>query len=197
MLNLWRCCTFLLKQGHALTRRGFSERALDRFLAMPYNKIVHIECYGVAMGATRSKIARENDRVQVAKMYLEGKTQQQIADALGIDQSTVSRDLKAIYKNWQSAAVEDIAKLRGVQLARYNMLYREVFSVWETKKSPAHMKRIIEILAAINKLLGLDQPELFVSFDIDYRNLTDEELERIARGEHPSTVLATTGSSGA
>ena len=54
------------------------------------------------MGRTpQEKVRIEKRRQLVADMYVKGSTQSQIAHQLGIAQSTVSVDLKAIRREWR------------------------------------------------------------------------------------------------
>ena len=55
----------------------------------------------------RSKIQRDRDRATVAELRLKGWTQQQIADYLEVDQSTISRDLRVLEQQWKESALRD------------------------------------------------------------------------------------------
>jgi len=64
-------------------------------------------------------------------MYLRGALQSDIADELGVNQSTVSRDLKALHDAWQQSALADIDQAKGRELARIDELERTYWTAWE------------------------------------------------------------------
>lgn len=76
-----------------------------------------------------SQIAR--DRQREADLYLQGWLQVDIAAELGIDQSTVSRDLKALQKDWLNSALRDFDELKAQELAKIDRLEREYWRAWE------------------------------------------------------------------
>lgn len=69
-------------------------------------------------------------RQQVASRYLAGETQWEIAEALGVNQSTVSRDLTHLHGVWQEAGVRDLDEAKGVELAKIDALEREYWQAW-------------------------------------------------------------------
>lgn len=75
-----------------------------------------------------SELAR--DKRQIARWYLAGMKQAEIAEKLGIDQSTVSRDLKALQAEWQESTLIDIDAERRKALARIDQLEIEYYEAW-------------------------------------------------------------------
>ena len=70
------------------------------------------------------------DRRRIADLYLQGQTQVNIAEELGIGQATVSRDLKAIQKSWKLATLVDFNEARAQELAKIDRLEREYWTAW-------------------------------------------------------------------
>ncbi len=73
---------------------------------------------------------RENVRIeqrgqQVADLYVKGSTQAQIARQLGMAQSTVSADLKAIRREWRDSMIRDFDEAMTVELKKLEHLERE------------------------------------------------------------------------
>ena len=65
---------------------------------------------GVCMAPRkRTNIQIEDDRREIASLYLQGKTQQVIADRLHMTRQMVGYDLKAIQRRWR----EDTARRRA------------------------------------------------------------------------------------
>ena len=84
--------------------------------------------------AQRSMVSRlqiQQRRTTVARLYLQQRTQGEMAAELGVDQGTICRDLKAIQAEWQRQRLDDFhhAKLR--ELARIDRLEREYWDAWE------------------------------------------------------------------
>lgn len=78
------------------------------------------------MAKQRSDTERQRDRRQINDLYLQGWNQTEIADKLGIDQSTVSRDIKTLKAEWvkqRNGLVEEFE-------AKYRLIYREAYLAW-------------------------------------------------------------------
>lgn len=107
--------------------------------------------------------AREIDiqarRAKVTALLLAGVTNQtQIAEQLQVDQSTISRDIKAIEKQWQESAVQDIAAAKGKDLQRTERLIQ---ALWQDaiKGKWLATDRVISLMQHRAKLLGLEAPQ--------------------------------------
>jgi hypothetical protein len=70
-------------------------------------------------------------------MYLRGRLQAEIAEELGIAQSTVSRDLKALHEEWRQSALIDINEAKARELARIDELERTYWAAWERSREDA------------------------------------------------------------
>jgi len=82
------------------------------------------------MATPRSKIQREKDRETVARLYLRGVSQMDIAAEVGVNQSTVSRDLKALQKAWRESSLIDINEAKQRELAKIDELERTYWEAW-------------------------------------------------------------------
>lgn len=102
--------------------------------------------------ARRLEIAQR--RQQVAQMRMANVPVEQIAASLGIDDTTVYKDIKATL---DAALVRAGEELRGMQIMRYEELIK---SIWLAAKA-GNLKaidRLLDIMAAENKLIGADAP---------------------------------------
>lgn len=134
----------------------------------------------------RSKSQIAKDRRVIARMYLSGSLQVEIAEKLGLDQSTVSRDLKTLNDEWLQSALIDFNEARALELQRINNLEIIYFEAWQrscedaetvvkkikgdgdkelqqTTKGQAGDPRFLSgvqwCIERRCKLLGLDEPE--------------------------------------
>ena len=85
-------------------------------------------------GRAQQKVNLANRRRQVAEMYNEGRFQSDIAADLGVNQSTVSRDIAWNLKQWALLTVRDIDLAKGEELAKINKLEREWWGLYTYSK---------------------------------------------------------------
>ena len=69
-------------------------------------------------------------RARVARLYLQKELQRDIAETLGIDKSTVSRDLKAIREAWRASALIDIGEAIIRELEALDVIESELWQAW-------------------------------------------------------------------
>ncbi|MBD1842482.1 helix-turn-helix domain-containing protein [Cyanobacteria bacterium FACHB-63] len=87
------------------------------------------------MGRPRKKVQRDRDRASIAELRLKGWSQQRIAEYLEVDQSTVSRDLVALERQWKESSLRDFDAERGMQLEKLDLLEREYWDAWERSQA--------------------------------------------------------------
>jgi len=168
------------------------------------------------MRSTRTTLRVLQRRQAVASRYLRGESQATIARALGVTQQQISLDLQAIHALWLAAALRDTDALKAEQRAKIDAVEREAWAAWHRSQQPREMtvteatdggetprrknsvRRegqagapcflavILTCVARRCTLLGLDEPQRFL---IDWDRLSDEQVERLARGEPPQQVL--------
>jgi transcriptional regulator with XRE-family HTH domain len=73
-------------------------------------------------------------RTEVARRYLQGEMQEQIAQSFGVTQGQISQDLKAIRAAWLASAVRDFDALKAQELAKIDAVEREYWLAWERSK---------------------------------------------------------------
>lgn len=82
------------------------------------------------MGVHRSRAQIARHRKLIAAMYLRGSLQAEIAKSIGISQPTVSRDIKALHKQWIGDAKRDFNEAVGKELAKIDVLEQEYWQGW-------------------------------------------------------------------
>lgn len=129
-------------------------------------------------GQTKAEVVERRHRV--AELYLQGWPQHRIAAEVGVDQSTVSRDLKAIQKEWLASSLRNFDELRAQELAKIDRLEaqaQESFALsqqpapdemarypvtgqpWVKPGDPRWIAQIERCIMLRCKLLGLDAPQ--------------------------------------
>ncbi len=125
------------------------------------------------------KVEIQERRRKVAILYLQHHmSQEDIARALGIHQSTVSRDLKALEEQWQKEAMQTIEKVKARELAELDMMEREAALQYQQTKSLKWFNARLKIKERRARLLGLDAPvtlNFAEPFQIVFRWEDDED----------------------
>lgn len=98
----------------------------------------------------RSTSQEEADRRNVARLYLSGRLQSEIAEELGISQTTVSRDIKYLTDEWKQERVYDINEAKARELAKIDNLELIYFDAWERSRKNAGVKTKKEIKIGID-----------------------------------------------
>lgn len=107
----------------------------------------------------RAEIERAARRLRVADLLVSGTTDQvTIAGLLSVNQSTVSRDIKAIESQWRERAAEAIDLAKGLDLARAERLIEVLWSDALNGKLPV-MDRVLALMQHRARLLGLSAPD--------------------------------------
>ena len=78
---------------------------------------------------TREQILK--DRVEIARLYLEGWPQWQIGEKFGFSHQQISHELKAIRAEWRAAAVRGFDEAKARELAKLDNLEREYWEAWQ------------------------------------------------------------------
>lgn len=165
------------------------------------------------MQSSRETTEIAHRRQQVAERYLRGDYQTTIAQSLGVDTATISRDLKALRELWLTSAIRDFDAAKAQELAKIDEVERAAWSGWtrsqEDKEisfsevgvkgtrsgsrsegqsgNAAFLTTILTCIERRCAILGLDAPK---RFSIKWDELTPEQEERLARGEPPEKVLS-------
>jgi hypothetical protein len=85
--------------------------------------------------SSSEQLAIESRRAQVASLFLQGiKRQSELAVRVGVDRSTVSRDLKVLNTRWKEAGVRNLDAAKGQELERLDLLEREAWACFEKSK---------------------------------------------------------------
>jgi hypothetical protein len=121
------------------------------------------------MQPKRTPFERERDLEREARLYLEGLTQQEIAEVVGVSQQQVSDDLAEVRQRWSASAVDALAERRAFELAKIDNLERvawEAFYASQTERAdgslspgdPRFLDKVLRCVMARVKILGLAAP---------------------------------------
>ena len=80
-------------------------------------------------------------RYEVAKMNRKGMTLAEIGEKLGVDASTVCRDMAWVREEWRKSVAEDYDHARAVELAKLNFVEKCCWDAWEGR-GPVQETRI-------------------------------------------------------
>jgi hypothetical protein len=70
-------------------------------------------------------------RADIARRYLRGQKQWEIARDLGVTQQAVSQQLRKLHQQWRERAAGDLAAKRAEELAKIDQLEAAYWDAWE------------------------------------------------------------------
>ncbi len=79
----------------------------------------------------RTALEIERDRAEISSLYIRGWFQTAIATKLGLSQSQISYDLKAIQERWHADTARDLDADKAKELSKLDALEREYWQAWE------------------------------------------------------------------
>jgi len=86
-------------------------------------------------------------------LYLQGWIQADIAERLKINQTTVSRDLKALQADWIKSTLRNFDEMKAEELAKVDRLEREYWRGWERSCEDAETVRREGDVARVEKVV--------------------------------------------
>lgn len=95
-------------------------------------------------GQKRTKIQREYDRQEIAKLRLREYTQLEIATELNVSLSTVKRELVRLQADWQAEARADTKAVKAIELQRLDAVMREAWKGWDRSLRDSQTKTVEE-----------------------------------------------------
>lgn len=148
----------------------------------------------------------------VAELYLKGWTQVDIVRHVDVRQPTISSDLATLHRQWRESSPRDFDAIREAQLQKLDHLEREAWAAygrsagtrnrkrlvardgvkiseieqWEETGDRRYLRIVQDCIAKRCELLDMKAPlrmNLRVSRDTDMRELSNEDLEAIVRGD--------------
>ena len=85
----------------------------------------------------RSEAQRERDLVEIARRLLRRESQQSIAEALGLAQSLISKEVKLLKSRWRDRAVLDFHDFLAEELALSYHVEAEAWKGWAASRTAA------------------------------------------------------------
>ena len=103
-----------------------------------------------------NKMAKSERQRKAARMYLTGKTQYMIADMLGVNVSTICRDLADVAKTWKDEAIKDISLVKEMELKKLDTLEAQAAEMYESTLEAKWLDIRLKAMDRRTKLIGLD-----------------------------------------
>lgn len=124
------------------------------------------------------------------QLRLRGYTYRAIAAQLGISEASSHRLVTNVMERTVKRANESADQLRILQRERLEKLLAGIFREAVEGKLGA-VDRAVKVLAELSKLDGLyvERPDVW-KMDVDVSQLSQDQIRRLAAGEHPAQVLA-------
>jgi uncharacterized protein YerC len=90
--------------------------------------------------STADKTRITDRRQKVSEMYLRGLYMSDIAQAMGVDTATISRDLAELRKEWLDRSVNHIDQKKAIELAKLDRLEVTYWEAWERSQRNAEIE---------------------------------------------------------
>ena len=145
---------------------------------------------GMSKTAGPRLVGKLRDR-KIVELRIQGYNQQQIADALGCSQKTISKRLQKVLADLSQETRGMVDEYRALQLHECTQLKKFIWSdiVERGTITMGQIDRLLKIMEREAKLLGLDKPIKIAPTDVEgkqeWQGLSDYVWlsERIASGD--------------
>jgi len=137
------------------------------------------------MAKRRTPDRIERDKREALKMALVGKTQHEIADAIGISQNQVSRDLASIRESFIEGNADMYRDAVAGIAAETAVIKQSAWQQFEADPSAQWLRTINESNAMLARLFGVNAAER-INIDVTARQEepeTDLDYSRLSRNE--------------
>lgn len=108
----------------------------------------------MAAGSKLKNATADERRTIVARLYLRGWRQADIAKKFRVSQQTISQDLATAREDWRREAAESFAEWLAQELAKLSEAERELWRQWRTEKDAACMGLILRLIELRGRLTG-------------------------------------------
>ena len=109
----------------------------------------------MAAGSKLKNATADERRAIVARLYLRGWRQADIAKKFGVSQQTISQDLATARDEWRREAAESFAEWLAQELAKLAEVERELWRQWRAEKDTACMGLILRLIELRGRLTGV------------------------------------------
>jgi hypothetical protein len=106
----------------------------------------------------RTSFQREADLERISALYLQRKTQSEIAAIIGVTQQAICYDIKLILKRWRESEITNINEAKNAELAKILDLERTYQQKFEETGSLKPLLGVQWCVEQRCKLLGLYAP---------------------------------------
>lgn len=137
------------------------------------------------------RVARDQRAPKIVELYLNGKTQDEIATELGISQAAVSDQLKRIREGWRESAHKQIGDWVTDEIAMCFKQRATNLELFSRTNNPKYDERAFAWSARIDNLIGLNSPvktadwtskdwEKYINEQVKSLGITDAEIANAA-----------------
>lgn len=141
-------------------------------------------------------VSLERDR-KIWELRQRFYTYEAIGLELGISKKSVCVRLSRLTKRYRDRHLDDVDRIKTEQIAEHEHLAHEAYQAWERSKNelkkfndadldhdqhvngdPRYLDMVMKAKQAIRKIVGLDAPIKIDNKYAEFKNLSDEELQR-------------------
>jgi hypothetical protein len=89
----------------------------------------------------RPQVQHDLDRARVVQLYIQGKSQWEIARAVGIPRAHVAREISVIRQKWLASQIRDWDELKSVELMKIDNVESTAWEAYEQSRKQQHKKK--------------------------------------------------------
>lgn len=90
----------------------------------------------------RTAEQRQSDHLRISEMLVQGLSQKEIAQELGLSKYTVCRDIKRIEKLRLKLMCKNLDAVRAREIAKLDLMEKEAWAAWNKSKQPRTSKSV-------------------------------------------------------
>ena len=121
-------------------------------------------------------------RRQVMQLIAGHLTQEEIAKRIGVSQTTVCFDIKAMREEWKQRFATDFDEFRERETAGMEQLENELLAKWRETDDPRYVAEITKLKDRKHRLVGLNKPDKIAPTTPDgedpWEGVADDQLAR-------------------
>ena len=121
-------------------------------------------------------------RMKVSEFMKRRIPQVQMAEILGVSESTISKDVKAVTEEWRNYMVRNADTIKARELVELDEMELAASKEWMKDHHVRWLRMRLDIKKRRADMLGLDSPIVNVhrhEVDKDLRDMSDDELNEL------------------
>lgn len=149
----------------------------------------------------RRAVETAEKRQVIARLYLQGVTQEVIGKKLGMTQPAISQHLTKVREDWRQSAMVDFNERKSIEVAKLDEVERNAYEAWAKSRTgpdgkisgpgnPRFLDVIVKCIQQRKEIFGLNAPiELVGGVSLPWlEEDTETEIEATVSRPEPEKI---------